>query len=164
MRVFSKKVLTALRHVRRARPALLIAAPTCTLPQLICAPKPLPAIAPPLISGPLLLGSKFNPIIIDDLVDNESTDSSNSEFLADCLNRLSINNPGTGSPPHMADESGSCPSPATQGAYTLIPISEFTANNSELSSSVCLHDLRLIAKYHGFELKKMHPEFFKIGP
>jgi len=48
MRMVSKKVLTALRRVSRARPA---SAP--------------PAFAAPLICTPALLGSQFNPIFID---------------------------------------------------------------------------------------------------
>jgi hypothetical protein len=47
--------------------------------------------------------------------------------------------------------------------YILIPITEDPAENSVENARVCLHNLRHIANYHGFDLEKLDPEIFP-GP
>jgi hypothetical protein len=180
MRVLSKKVLTALRHVRRARPASLIAAPAFF--HLIRAPALSPGIAVPLISAPAVLGSQLNPIDVDNLTDDNfitenphfsqsaiqplPTPMANADpnSLTNSLRNLCINNPDTGTRIQIVasgSETTSVPTPAHQETHTLIPITEYITENSEENARICLHNLRHIAKYHGFDLKKLHPDVFR---
>ena len=48
--------------------------------------------------------------------------------------------------------------PATDG-YTLIPITEYTADDAQ-NNRICLNNIRHIAKHHGFDIQKLHPEVF----
>jgi hypothetical protein len=42
--------------------------------------------------------------------------------------------------------------------FTIVPISSHPAENSTENTLVCLHNLRHVAKYHGFDLREVHPE------
>ena len=170
MRLVSTKFLTAMRRVSRARPAPLIARPGLA--------------TAPLISAPLLLGSPLNPIVVDDSPDSEPvpyaltsipvtscvadpTMETNSDFAAPSQG-LFID---TDRFVHSASDQGrtlghmACPgenstSPSPQDFFTIIPISDCPDENSTENARVCLHNLRHVAKYHGFDLQKLHPEVF----
>jgi len=180
MRLLSKKVVTASRRNSRVRRASLFATPSSS--RLISAPKPclgttVPLISAPtqigtvpLISAPAQIGSKSNPIVIEESADIDSTldalldvpaekhplgnpqSNINSEFLANSLH-VSISNPKMMASPSIEEQS-----PPTDGLYILIPISEDPAENSVENARVCLHNLRHVAKYHGFDLKRLQPE------
>jgi hypothetical protein len=168
MRLLSQKVLTALRHVSRARPISFIAA----------------LRALPLLCAPALLGSRVNPIVVDDqpneavtfvVQSDEATftdaihDAASSTFLANSLQDLSIDDPGTKSLKHMHTPSHNVPTPsreptsAAEGSYMLVPITRFTTENSAASADVCLHNLRLVTKYHGFDLENANNRK-NVGP
>jgi hypothetical protein len=41
----------------------------------------------------------------------------------------------------------------------IIPISDCPDKNSTENAHVCLHNLRHVVRYHGFNLKELHPPF-----
>jgi hypothetical protein len=127
MRLFSKKVVTALRRVSRARPTPLIAAAS------------LPVIA---VSAPL--GTKANPILIDNDNDCEHLVNSLQELSLDINHPISVNHPIS------INDGRSCAQ-----TFTIVPVTfETTAKDAR----VCLHNLRHIANQHGFDLMGIEQE------
>ena len=164
MHLLSRKFLTAMRHVSQARPAPLIAAPM--RPGFTTAP---------LILASLLLGSLLNPIIVNDSPDSDTASDmspsisvrshldpameSNSEVLIDTKPLVHPRTNQGRTLSHYPDENPPCPS--HQDFFTIIPISNCSTENSTENLHVCLHNLRHIAKYHGFDLKELHPQAFE---
>jgi hypothetical protein len=120
----------------------------------------------------MLLGTLLNPIIVDDPSDEGSvTDAANCAALANSFHDLSVNIPETENPNHIAAPSHRSrspsphPTPTTEASYKLVPITVYAENSPE-SADVCLHNLRHVANYHGFDLEEVHPDSgrINIGP
>src|SRR5258708_3365187 len=167
MRLFSRKVLSALRRVSRARPTSSV-----SVPHLGFSTRVPPATVAPLLCAPVLFGTLLNPIIVDDPSDEGFvTDTANCAALTNSFHDLSVNVQETENPNHIAAPSQRSrsppphPTPATEASYKLVPITEYAENSPE-SADVCLHNLRHVANYHGFDLEEVHPDSgrINIGP
>jgi hypothetical protein len=142
MRLVSKKTLSALRRINRVHR---------TVPDL--------GRAPP-ICAPVFLGSQLHPIVLDNVCDDTTSTNviDDSTSLLNSLRDLSISDHGTNAslPTHHEPKSSSEPTPTTENSYVLVPMAQFTAENLSASARVCLHNLRQVALYHGFDLEEVN--------
>lgn len=77
-------------------------------------------------------------------------DNANSAYLADAI---SITDPGTSLFIMMAVPTNTIPNEM----YTIIPITDFMAQNPGESSYILLHNLCHVTRYHGFDSEKCTP-------
>jgi len=173
-RLLSKKVVTALRRVTRARYTSLISAPT--LPLLITAPKPLLIAAPPLTNLPQSDGNRPCPspctdsdvVVLSQSFRKLNFDSNLRTPQPDASVHTALQPPSDpiidGVPFSHTPGVGSClATHHYDGGYTLIPISQEAKDRPIPTKNACLFNLRHVAQLHGFQLTELEPINFTFS-
>jgi len=128
--------------------------------------------AVPLICALALFGSQSNLVVVDLTDENTVIDAQHNvaasnralETPTPALILSFSRTPSVACPStsqelaHMAAPSQQH-TPATDGD-TLIPITEYTADDAAQNNRICLNNICYIAKDHGFDIEKLHPGVF----